>query len=70
MVLNGSLQMNHPGKGTILMSSSSYDLLRSGEQKGSERLSSAPRLRAEGAQDDSGGADCAPRELDSEQLAA
>jgi len=64
------LQMNHPGKGTILMSSYAYDLLRGGEQKGPELLSSAPRPRAEGAQDDSGGADDTRRESDSEQVAA
>jgi hypothetical protein len=52
------------------MSSYAYDLLRGGEHKGPELLSSAPRRRAEAAQDDSGGADDTRRELDSEQVAA
>jgi hypothetical protein len=53
------------------MSSYAYDLLRGGEQKGPGLLSSAPRPRAEGAQDDSGGAaGNTRRESDSEQVAA
>ena len=52
------------------MSSYAYDLLRGGEQKRPELLSFAPGSRAEGAQDDSGGADDTPRESDSEQVAA
>jgi hypothetical protein len=64
------LQMNHPGKGTTLLSSYAYDLLRGGEQKGPELLSSVPRPRAEGAEEDSGAADDARREPDGEQVAA
>ena len=64
------LQMNHPGKGTILKSLYAYDLLRGGEQKRPELLSSAPRPRAEGAQDDSGGAHDTRRESEHEQVAA
>jgi hypothetical protein len=52
------------------MSSCAYDLLRGGEQKGPELLSSAPRPRAEGVQDGSGGADVTRHESDSEQVAA
>jgi hypothetical protein len=108
------LQMNHPGKGSTLMSSYAYDLLRRGDQKapallaggeqrmpellvcgeqrgrnllaggeqrgsdllaggeqqGPELLSSVPRPRAEGAQEDSGGADDTRRRSESEQVAA
>jgi hypothetical protein len=64
------LQTNRPGKGTILMSSYAYDLLRGGERKEPELLSSAPRPRAAQAPDDSGGADDTRRESDSEQVAA
>jgi hypothetical protein len=52
------------------MSSHAYVLLRGGDRKGPELLSSAPRVRAQGAQDDSSGADDTRRESDSEQIAA
>jgi hypothetical protein len=53
-----------------LISSYAHDLLKSGDHKGRELLSSAPRPRAERAQVDSGAGDDTRGESNGEQIAA
>jgi hypothetical protein len=70
--------MNDPQREPILMSVYAYeliasyvcDLLRSGDHKGRDLLASAPRPRAERAQDDSSAGDDTRRESDGERIAA